>query len=105
VWLHAPLWANGGMCLLPLLCGRIFLVGLCIASVGKLGVNPSAFFFALLRILSIVSICLSVKMPIWVACYFDLSSYSITSFLRLGYSSLFVRTLAIFLMSVVMCLT
>jgi hypothetical protein len=39
-----------------------------------------------------------------VAWYFDLSSCFITSFLRLGDSSLFVMTLANFLMSDVMCL-
>jgi len=33
----------------------ISLVGLCIASVGKLGINPSAFLAALFRIFSIVS--------------------------------------------------
>ena len=41
----------------------IYLVGLCIASVGKLGVSPSAFLAALLRILSTCSKFLSVKMP------------------------------------------
>ena len=82
----------------------ISLVGLCIASVGKLGVSPSAFLAALFRILSIVSSCLSVKMPKWVAWQFDLSRCSITSFFRLGDSSLFVRALASFRMSVVMCL-
>ena len=45
----------------------ISLVGLCIASVGKLGVSPNAFLAALFRILSIVSSCLSVKMPRCVA--------------------------------------
>ena len=45
----------------------ISLVRLCIASAGKLGVSPSAFLAILLRILSIVSSCLSVKMPRWVA--------------------------------------
>jgi hypothetical protein len=49
--------------------------------------------------LSVVSSCLSVKMPRWVTPYFDLRSWSITSFLRLGDSSLFVKTLASFLMS------
>ena len=82
----------------------ISLVGLCIAYVGKLGIRPSAFLAALLRILSICSNCLSVKMTRWVSWYFDLSSYSITSFLRPGDSSLFARALASFLMSVVMCL-
>jgi len=43
-------------------------------------------------------------MPRWGAWYFYLSSWSITDFFRLGDSSLFVRTLASFLMSVVMCL-
>ena len=76
-------------------------MGLCIAYVGKLGVSPSAFLAALLIILYIVSSCLSVKMPSWVAWYFDLSNCSITSFLRLGDSSLFARALANFLMSVV----
>ena len=41
----------------------ISLVGLCIASVGKLGISPSAFLAALFSILSTVSSCLSVKMP------------------------------------------
>ncbi len=47
----------------------ISLVGLRIASVGKLGVGLRTFLVALFRILSIVSICLSVKMPRWVAWY------------------------------------
>ncbi len=82
----------------------ISLVGLCIASVGKLGISPSAFLAALLRIVYIVSSCLSVKMPRWVTWYIDLSSWSITSFFQLGDSSLRVRTLASFRMSAVMCL-
>ncbi len=82
----------------------ISLAGLCIASVGKLGVRPSAFLAALLRILSTCSNCLSVKIPRWVAYYFEFNSCSITSCLRLGDSSLFARALASFLMSVVMCL-
>ena len=45
----------------------ISLVGLCIASVGKLGVSSCAFLAALLRILSTCSNCLSVKMPRRVA--------------------------------------
>ena len=69
---------------------------------GKLGVSLSAFLADLLRILYIFSSCLSVKMPRWVAWYFDFSSCSITSFLRLGYSSLFARALASFRMSIVM---
>ena len=80
------------------------LVGLCIASVGKLGIRPSAFLAALLRILSTCYNYLSVKMPRGVAWYFDLSSCSITSFLRLGDSSLFAGAMANFLMYVVMCL-
>ena len=52
----------------------ISVVGLCIASVGKLGVRPSAFLAALLRILSTCSSWLSVKMPRWAAWHFDLSS-------------------------------
>ena len=79
-------------------------MGLCIAYVGKLGVSPSAFLAALLRILSICSSCLSVKIPKWVAWYFDLSSCSITRFLRLGDSSLFARALASFQMFIVICL-
>jgi hypothetical protein len=47
----------------------ISLAGLWIPSVGMLGTSPSAFLAALLRILSIVSSCLSVKMPKWVALY------------------------------------
>ena len=57
----------------------ISLAGLCIACVGKLGIRPSAFLAALLRILSICSNCLSVNMPRWVAWYFDLSRCSIIS--------------------------
>jgi len=45
----------------------IYFVGRCIASVGKLGVRPSAFLAALLSILSIVSICESVNIPKCVA--------------------------------------
>ena len=45
-----------------------------------------------------------MKMPRRVAWYLDLSSCSITSFLRLGDSSLFARALASFRMSIVMCL-
>jgi len=52
----------------------IYLVGLFIASVEKLGFRLSAFLAALLRILYICSSCLSVKTPRWVAWYFDLSS-------------------------------
>ncbi len=66
----------------------ISLVGLCIASVGKLEMSPSAFLAALFRILSIVSSCFAVKMPWWVAWYLDLISWSITSCFRLGDSSL-----------------
>jgi hypothetical protein len=52
----------------------ISVVCLCIASAGKLGIKHSAFLAALLRSLSIVSRCLSVNIPKWVAWYFDLSS-------------------------------
>ena len=62
----------------------ISLVGLCIASIGKLGKCPSASLAALSRILSIVSSYLSAKIPRWVAWYFDLSSCSITSFFSVG---------------------
>ena len=96
-----PIWV--AMSFIGAYPSPIFLVGLCIASVGKLGVRPSAFLAALLRILSICSNCLSVKMPRWVAWYFDLSSCLITSFLRSGDSSLFVRASASFIMSIVMC--
>ncbi len=82
----------------------IFLVDVYIASVGKLGVSPREFLAALLRILSIVSSYLSVKMPRWVAWYLDLSSWSITSSFRLGDSNLRVRILARFLMFAVICL-
>ena len=82
----------------------ISLFGLCIASVGKLGISPSAFLAALLGILSIASSFLSMKIPMWVAWYLGLSSWPITVFFRLGDSSLRVRTLASFLMSIVMCL-
>ena len=50
----------------------ISIVCLCIASVGKLGIRPSAFLASLLRSLSIDSSCLSVNMPKWVAWYFAL---------------------------------
>ena len=82
----------------------ISFASLCIASIGKHEVSPSAILAALLRILSICSSCLSVKTPRWVAWYFDLSSCSIPSFLRLGNSSLFAKALASFRMSIVMCL-
>ena len=39
------------------------IVGRCIASIGKLGVRPSAFLAALLSILSIVESCMSVNIP------------------------------------------
>jgi len=81
----------------------VSVVGLCIAFVGKLGIRPSAFLAALLRSLSIVSSCLSVNMPKWVAWYFDRSSWSITCFFLLGDGSLFVRALARCLTSVVTC--
>ncbi len=81
----------------------ISLVGLCIASAGKLGVRPSAFLAALLSILSIVESCVSVKIPRWVAWYLDLSIWSMTSCFRLGDSLLLVSTRARFLTSVVMC--
>ncbi len=74
----------------------ISLVGLCIASVGKLGARPFAFLAALLRILFTCFSCLFVKTPRWVVWYFDLSSCSITSFLRLGNSNLFAKALANF---------
>jgi len=83
----------------------ISFVGRCIASVGKLGVRPNAFLTALLSLLSIVSKCVSVNIPKWVAWYFYFSSWSITScFLMGGDRHRLVRTLAIFLTSVVMCL-
>ena len=82
----------------------IFLVDVYIASVGKLGVSPREFLAALLRILSIVSSYLSVKMPRWIARYLDLSSRSITSFSPLGESNLQVTILASFLMAAVICL-
>ncbi len=41
----------------------ISFVGRCIASVGKLGVRPSAFQAVVLSILSIVESCVSVKIP------------------------------------------
>ena len=45
----------------------ISLMGLCIASVGKLGVRPSEFLAAVLSILSIVESCVSVKIPRCIA--------------------------------------
>ena len=48
-------------------------MGLCIASVGKLGVRPSAFLAALLSILSIVFSCESMKIPRCAAWYLNLS--------------------------------
>ena len=97
-----PIWV--ALFLIGAYPSPISLVGLCMACVGKLGVRPIAPLAALLRILSTCYNCLSVRMPRWVAWCFDLSSCSITSFLRLGDSSLFYRALAKFLMSVVMCL-
>ena len=79
-------------------------MGLSIAYVGKLGVSHSAFLVALFRILFIVSSCMSVNIPKWVAGYFDLSRCCITSCFRLGDSSLFVRVVASFRMYAVMCL-
>ncbi len=98
------------MCSMPIFVALSFIgaypspisLVVCIAFVGKLGVIPSAFLAALLRSVSIVFSCLSVKIYRWVAWCFDLSSWSITSFLRLGDSSLLVRTLASFLMPDVM---
>ena len=58
----------------------ISLVGLCIASIGKLGVSPILFLAALLSSLSIGSSCLSVNVPRWIAWYLDLSSWSIACF-------------------------
>ena len=58
------------MCSMPIWVALTFIgaypspisfVGLCIASVGKLGVKPRAFLAALLRIFSTCSSCLSVK--------------------------------------------
>ena len=49
----------------------IYFVGLCIASVGRLGVRLSAFLAALLNILSSVKSWASVKIPRWVAWYLD----------------------------------
>ena len=73
------------------------------ASVGKLGVRPIAFLAALFSIVSIVSSCLSVKIPKCVAWNLDLSSWSMTSFFLLGESCLLVSVFAIFRTSVVMC--
>ena len=52
----------------------ICFVGLCIASVGKLGARPNAFLAALLSILSIAFSCEFVKISRCVAWYLDLSS-------------------------------
>ncbi len=80
------------------------VVGLCIASAGHLGARPNAFLSTLLKSLYIVSSCLSVNFPRWLAWYLELSSWSITIFARLGNRRLFVRTLASIRTSTVMCL-
>ncbi len=82
----------------------ISVAGLCIASVGKLRVRPVAFLAALFNSVSVVSSCLSVNMPKWVAWFLDFRRWFITRFFLLGESNLFVRTLASFLTSVVICL-
>ena len=82
----------------------ISLVGRCIVFVGKLGVRPNGFLAALLSILSIVESCLSVKIPRWVACYLNFSSWLMTSCFLLGESLLLVSTRARCFTSVVMCL-
>ena len=91
--LSVGLLMTSAMCSMPIWVALSFigaypspisLVGLCIASAGKLGIRPSVFLAALLRILSTCSNCLSVKMPRWVAWYFDLSSCSITRFFAVG---------------------
>ena len=99
-------------CSIPI-CAALFLsgaypspisfVGRCIASVGKLGIRPSAFLAALLSILSIAVSCMFVKIPRWVAWYLDLSSWSMTSCFLLGDSLLLVSTRARFMTSVVIC--
>jgi len=62
--LFEGLWMISMMCSMPIYVALSFigaypmhisLVGVCIASVGKLGISPSSFLTALLRILSIVS--------------------------------------------------
>ena len=45
----------------------ISFVGRCVASVRKVGMGPKAFLAALLRIMSIVSSCLSMNIPKKVA--------------------------------------
>ena len=65
---------------------------------------PSAFLGALSSILSIVSSRISMNIPRWMAWYLDLRSWSITSCFLLGYSPLFIITLASCLTSVVTCL-
>jgi hypothetical protein len=81
--MHVGLLMMFVMCSIPICVALSFigayprpisLVDVWIASVRKLGISPRAFLAALLRILSIVSSYLSVKMPRWVAWYLDLSS-------------------------------
>jgi len=70
VWAYAMYPMSVGLSMISVMCSMpicvalffigayprpIFGVGLCIASAGKIGVSPSAFLAALLRILSIVS--------------------------------------------------
>jgi hypothetical protein len=57
----------------------ISVVDLCITSVEKLEVRPRAFLDALSKSLSIVSSCLSLSIPKWMAWYLDLRNWSITS--------------------------
>ncbi len=86
----------------------IFVVGLSSVSVEKLGVRPKAFLAALLRSLYIASSFFSVKIPRWVAWYLDLNNWSVTSWSRIyhqvGGTKLFVRSVASFRTSRVICL-
>jgi hypothetical protein len=79
-------------------------MGRCFASVGKLGISHIAFLAALSSKLSIVSSCVSVNIPRWVAWYLDLRSRYITSFFLLGDSRFFVSSLASYRTFEVTCL-
>ncbi len=70
-WLRVPIRCSIPICVALAFSGAypspISFLGRCIASVGKLGVSPSAFLAALLSILSIDSNCVSVNISKCVA--------------------------------------
>ena len=78
------------MCSIPICVARSFicaypsLVSFVDRCIGKLGISPIAFLVTLLSCLPIVSSCLSVNIPKWMAWYLDLSNWSIASVFKLG---------------------